>query len=441
MVIFNYLFMFYNYFRYLMAFVFFTFIYKYFFNKCYRETEKIKESTKNPNKKKIVKVREKKISLAFIYFFIITILYLIMDYKTFICLFLIVILSLLLIINKIDDTMINFNFLDKTLVMRGLWFVFSNIFLFLFFIFKPFYAYIEKNKKSNNDLINGTLKNIMKNTPYAGIVDFILGSDTGSNNGSGSGIGSGKMGDALNLFDNINHLKRLVDIEAKISSEEIKNSKPISSDNIDKYILTNKKDNNIQVRSNTSNVVNRKNKNNSDSSDLLNYLIKISSSIENNNGILGLDSNNNDYDNSNFDETSVSKIKDFSKFELSESFLKSHSAEFTKNKPKNIIINNLNSSSENSLKSSENSENINKDSLEETVNNDNLEEETVNNDNLEEEMTNNNLEEETVNNDNLEEETTNGNIESNLNTISIDDVSFDKKSDEDTIPLVSNIDN
>ena len=211
-----------------------------------------------------------------------------MDYKTVICLFLIVILALLMLVNKIDDNIINFSYLDKSLIMRGIWFVFSSIFFFLFFIFKPFYIYIEKNKKNNSNLINGTLKNVMKNTPYAGIVDFILGTDSSASNPSASG----KMGDALNLFDNINHLKRLVDIEARISSSELKNSKPISSDNIDKYILTDKNDKEIiksEDKSNKSSVklINRKNKKNtSDSSDLLNYLVQISSSLENDKSLL-----------------------------------------------------------------------------------------------------------------------------------------------------------
>ena len=213
MIIFDYLNFIYNICSYSVTIAFFIFIYKFFYDECITE----------PNNK---------ISLSLIYFFSLFLLYLFLDFKALVCIIITFIIVFLLIINKIDNTIINFSTIDNSNKMKKVWFIFSNIMNIIFFLMSPIYKYIEKNKKLNKTIINESIKNAIKNTSYSELINFMLE----DNDLIEDKKKETNYNDTLNLFDNINQLQKL------LSDEFMNNSSDFNKINlgITDYLLSEK---------------------------------------------------------------------------------------------------------------------------------------------------------------------------------------------------------
>ena len=254
MIIFDYLNFVYNICSYSITISFFIFIYKYFYDECI--TEQIKESDINSNNKKVIKIIDNKISLSLIYFFSLFLLYLFLDFKALVCIIITFIIVFLLIINKIDNTIINFSTIDNTNKMKKIWFIFSKIMNIIFFLMSPIFKYIEKNKKVNKIIINDSIKNAIKNTSYSGIINFMLE----DNDLIEDKKKETNYNDTLNLFDNINQLQKLLSDEFMNNPSDF-NKINLGITDIEKYLLSDKSiKKNLNKKKSNSFMKNNKNK-------------------------------------------------------------------------------------------------------------------------------------------------------------------------------------
>jgi len=109
----------YSYFRIFMCFVAFTYFYKHFFDNCIVEKECVFVSKKT-NKKKIKKVEIPKRLLSFIYFILVGLLYFYMNFNVFICFVSILVIFILRMCQKYDDSLIDILYvLDNNIIIKS----------------------------------------------------------------------------------------------------------------------------------------------------------------------------------------------------------------------------------------------------------------------------------------------------------------------------------
>jgi hypothetical protein len=249
-MIFEYLSFIYNIFSYSLTIAFFLFIYKYLYDQCI--VEKIKETNINSNNKKVIKIIDNKISLSLIYFFLLFLLYLFLDFKSLLCIVITFVILFSLLVNKIDNTIINFSIIDNTNIMLKVWSIFSNVMNIIFLAMSPIYKYIEKNKKVNKIIINDTIKNITKNTSYSEIINFMF-----EENNLIDEKKEINYSNTLNLFDNINQLQKLLNDEFITNSSSF-NKINLGINDVEKYLLLDKS-NKKKLKKKKSNLITRNN--------------------------------------------------------------------------------------------------------------------------------------------------------------------------------------
>ena len=237
-----------------MCFVAFTYFYKHFFDNCIVEKECVFVSKKT-NKKKIKKVEIPKKLLSFIYFILVCLLYKYMDFSVFICFTSIIVLFVLRMCQKFDDSLIDILYIfDNNIIIRAFYFSFYWICKFLFFIFKPLYKRLESKKNNNFDSVKNLFVKRLGNTEYGGLLPLLGFSNDkkcDEKNNPEEGIGNimnifGDLGELHKLFEDTKSTTKSstttdeLNIKDKISDPKwLKRSIQSSTDNLDKYILSN----------------------------------------------------------------------------------------------------------------------------------------------------------------------------------------------------------
>jgi len=244
----------YSYFRIFMCFVAFTYFYKHFFDNCIVEKECVFVSKKT-NKKKIKKVEIPKRLLSFIYFILVCLLYKYMDFNVFICFISILVIFVLRMCQKFDDSLIDILYVfDNNIIVKAIYFSFYWICKSLFFIFKPLYKRLESKKNNNFDSVKNLFVKRLSNTEFGGILPLLGFSNDkkGDENNKEEGIGN-----IMNIFGDLGELHKLFEdtksstsnttsttndssSKNKISDPKwLKRSTQSSTDNLDKYMLSN----------------------------------------------------------------------------------------------------------------------------------------------------------------------------------------------------------
>jgi len=244
----------YSYFRIFMCFVGFTFFYKHFFDNCIVEKECVFVSKKT-NKKKIKKVEIPKRLLSFIYFILVYMLYNYMNFDVFIFLISILSIFILRMCQKYDDSFIDILYvLDNNIIVKALYFSFYWICKFIFFILTPFYKRLEYKKNNNFDSVKNLFIKRLGNTEYGSLLP-ILGFTNDKKNDENKNNQEEGIGNIMNIFGDIGELHKLFEdtksSNISTSTEEsieknkvsdpkwLKRSTISSTDNLDKYILSN----------------------------------------------------------------------------------------------------------------------------------------------------------------------------------------------------------
>jgi hypothetical protein len=235
-----------------MCFVAFTYFYKHFFDNCIFEKECVFVSKKT-NKKKIKKVEIPKRLLSFIYFILVFLLYNYMNFNVFVCFTSILSLFILRMCQKYDDSLIDILYvLDNNIIIKALYFSFYWICKFLFFIFTPLYKRLEAKKNNNFDSVKNLFVKRLGNTEYGSILPLLgFTNDDKKNDKKNNEEG---LGNIMNIFGDLGELHKLFEdtkssktsssttdnYNDKISDPKwLKRSTQSSTDNLDKYILSN----------------------------------------------------------------------------------------------------------------------------------------------------------------------------------------------------------
>ena len=233
-----------------MCFVAFTYFYKHFFDNCIVEKECVFVSKKT-NKKKIKKVEIPKRLLSFIYFILVCLLYFYMNFNVFICFVSILVIFILRMCQKYDDSIIDILYvLDNNIIIKSVYFSFYWICKSLFFIFKPLYKRLESKKNNNFDSVKNLFVKRLGNTEYASLLPMFGFSN--DKKGGEDGIGN-----IMNIFGDLGELHKLFEdtksstttststtndsrSNNKISDPKwLKRSTQSSTDNLDRYMLSN----------------------------------------------------------------------------------------------------------------------------------------------------------------------------------------------------------
>ena len=235
-----------------MCFVAFTFFYKHFFDNCIVEKECVFVSKKT-NKKKIKKVEIPKRLLSIIYFILVCLLYYYINANVFICLTCIIVIFVLRMCQKFDESLIDILFvLDNNIIVKALYFSFYWICKFLFYIFTPLYKRLESKKNNNFDSVKDLFIKRLGNTEYGSLLPLLgFSNDKNNNKNKEEGIGNimnifGDLGDLHKLFeDTKSSTKTLTSTDESNTKDKISDPKWLkrstlsSTDNLDKYILSN----------------------------------------------------------------------------------------------------------------------------------------------------------------------------------------------------------
>jgi hypothetical protein len=255
-----------------MCFVAFTYFYKHFFDNCIVEKECVFVSKKT-NKKKIKKVEMPKRLLSFIYLILVFLLYNYMNFNVFICSASILFIFILRMCQKYDDSLIDILYvLDNNIIIKAIYFSFYWICKFLFFIFTPLYKRLEAKKNNNFDSVKNLFVKRLGNTDFGGLLPLLgFSNDNKKNNDIKNN--EENIGNIMNIFGDLGELHKLFEdtksstktssstddshLKDKISDPKwLKKSTLSSTDNLDKYILSNIASN-IDIKK-TTNLNNKK---------------------------------------------------------------------------------------------------------------------------------------------------------------------------------------
>ncbi len=242
-----------------MCFVAFTYFYKHFFDNCIVEKECVFVSKKT-NKKKIKKVEIPKRLLSFIYFILVCLLYNYINFNVFICFISILIIFVLRICQKFDESLIDILYVfDNNIIVKSLYFSFYWICKSLFFIFKPLYRRLESKKNNNFDSVKNLFVKRLENTEFGAVLPILGFSNDKKDNDKNNKEES--IGNIMNIFGDLGELHKLFEDTKSSSSNTtssttttsndshsknkisdpkwLKRSTQSSTDNLDKYILSN----------------------------------------------------------------------------------------------------------------------------------------------------------------------------------------------------------
>jgi len=210
-----------------------------------------------------------------------------MDFSVFICFFSILVIFVLRMCQKFDDSLIDILYVfDNNIIVKAIYFSFYWICKSLFFIFKPLYKRLESKKNNNFDSVKNLLVKRLSNTEFGGLLPLLGFSNDkkgDEKNNQEEGIGNimnifGDLGELHKLFEDTKSSKSTTSTTTssdshsknKISDPKwLKRSTQSSTDNLDKYMLSNivsNKDfnkianlNNKKIIEITENIDNKKN--------------------------------------------------------------------------------------------------------------------------------------------------------------------------------------
>jgi len=133
---------------------FFTYLYKCLYGIC---NEKKLIKVKNEKPKKVIKIRN---TMSFIYFFMVGLLYLVLDWFSIFAIFLILVMTFLVLMQKFDKSFTNgTKNIDSKPIIQKTWYVFSVIINVVFKVFSPCHRVMDRKINKNKELLKNTLIN------------------------------------------------------------------------------------------------------------------------------------------------------------------------------------------------------------------------------------------------------------------------------------------
>jgi len=143
-----------SYTKLLFSLCLFTYLYKFFYDIC---NEKKLIKVKNEKPKKVIKIRN---TMSFIYFFMIGLLYIVLDWFSIFSIFLILGITFLTLMQKFDKNFTNgTKKFDNIPIVQKTWNVFSVIITFVFKIFSPCHRIMDRKINKNKEFLKNTLMN------------------------------------------------------------------------------------------------------------------------------------------------------------------------------------------------------------------------------------------------------------------------------------------
>ena len=156
---------------------FFTYLYKCFYDVC---NEKKLIKVKNEKSKKVIKIRN---TMSFIYFFMVGLLYIVLDWFSIFSIFLILTMTFLVLMQKFNKSFTNgTKKLDSKPIVQKTWYVFSVIINCVFKIFSPCHRVMDRKINKNKELLKNTLMNGFFNNMTNFDISNLLNSEIVSNN-------------------------------------------------------------------------------------------------------------------------------------------------------------------------------------------------------------------------------------------------------------------
>jgi len=177
---------------------FFTYLYKCLYGIC---NEKKLIKVKNEKPKKVIKIRN---TMSFIYFFMVGLLYLVLDWFSIFAIFLILVMTFLVLMQKFDKSFTNgTKNIDSKPIIQKTWYVFSVIINVVFKVFSPCHRVMDRKINKNKEL----LKNTLINGFFSNITNFdisnVLNSVDVSNNQLAD-VHKGNINEIEEFLKNIN---------------------------------------------------------------------------------------------------------------------------------------------------------------------------------------------------------------------------------------------
>lgn len=137
---------------------FFTYLYKCLYGIC---NEKKIIKVKNEKPKKVIKIRN---TMSFIYFFMVGLLYLVLDWVSIFSIFIILLMSFLVLMQKFDKSFTNgTKNIDSKPIIQKTWFIFSCVINAVFKIFSPCHRVMDRKINKNKEYLKNTLMNVFFN--------------------------------------------------------------------------------------------------------------------------------------------------------------------------------------------------------------------------------------------------------------------------------------
>ena len=178
-----------------------------------------------------------------------------MNFNVVICSSSILFIFILRMCQKYDDSLIDILYvLDNNVIIKAIYFSFYWICKFLFFIFTPLYKRLEAKKNNNFDSVKNLFVKRLGNTEFGGLLPLLGFSNDKKNNDIKNN--EENIGNIMNIFGDLGELHKLFEdtksstktssstddshLKDKISDPKwLKKSTLSSTDNLDKYILSN----------------------------------------------------------------------------------------------------------------------------------------------------------------------------------------------------------
>jgi hypothetical protein len=177
---------------------FFTYLYKCLYGIC---NEKKLIKVKNEKPKKVIKIRN---TMSFIYFFMVGLLYLVLDWFSIFAIFLILVMTFLVLMQKFDKSFTNgTKNIDSKPIIQKTWYVFSVIINVVFKVFSPCHRVMDRKINKNKELLKNTLINGFFSNITNSDISNVLNSVDVSNNQLAD-VHKGNINEIEEFLKNIN---------------------------------------------------------------------------------------------------------------------------------------------------------------------------------------------------------------------------------------------
>lgn len=177
---------------------FFTYLYKCFFDLC---NEKKLIKVKNEKPKKVIKIRN---TMSFIYFFMVGLLYIVLDWFSIFAILLILTMTFLVLMQKFDKNFTNgTKKFDSKPIIQKTWYIFSLIINVVFKVFSPCHRVMDRKINKNKETLKNTLTNVFFNNMTNFDISNVINSVNVPNNQL-TDIHKGNMNEIEEFLKNIN---------------------------------------------------------------------------------------------------------------------------------------------------------------------------------------------------------------------------------------------